>query len=195
MVVADVLELLQPTVGARKELVLTADYAQTVPDMVCTDALRLQQILVNLVGNAIKYTDRGRVVMRVEPAAPGPTRTPCCTVRHLRHRNWPVSRSARRVVPAVSSGRHRVLRGGPGAGHQPETGRAPGRHHRGTDRARPGQHVQLADRPDTAPARRQGDLRRRRVPATPETSPLLLAAATSLPGPAGRRPRRQPPRH
>ena len=61
----------QPT-AARKGLVLTAEYAETVPDMVWTDALRLQQILVNLVGNAIKYTDRGRVVVRVESAAPGP---------------------------------------------------------------------------------------------------------------------------
>ena len=64
-------DLLAPT-AARKGLVLTAEYAESAPDLVQTDALRLQQILVNLVGNAIKYTDRGRVMVRVESAPPGP---------------------------------------------------------------------------------------------------------------------------
>jgi PAS domain S-box-containing protein len=70
-VVADVFDLLAPS-AARKGLVLTSEYGQTVPDLVRTDALRLQQILVNLVGNAIKYTDRGRITVRVESAPPGP---------------------------------------------------------------------------------------------------------------------------
>jgi CheY-like chemotaxis protein len=67
-VVAEVLELLR-TAALAKGLVLTADHDPSVPEEIWIDALRLQQILVNLVSNAIKYTEKGGVIIRVRGAA------------------------------------------------------------------------------------------------------------------------------
>ncbi|MHC5113670.1 MAG: CHASE4 domain-containing protein [Planctomycetota bacterium] len=49
----------------QKGLDLSCDVAAEVPDALVGDALRLRQILVNLVGNAVKFTDDGGIVVRV----------------------------------------------------------------------------------------------------------------------------------
>jgi two-component system sensor histidine kinase/response regulator len=49
----------------RKHLNLGSVFAPALPDRVVGDAGRLRQVLVNLLGNAIKYTEEGTVVVRV----------------------------------------------------------------------------------------------------------------------------------
>jgi two-component system, sensor histidine kinase and response regulator len=49
-----------------KGLELLCDVASDVPETVMGDPGRLRQILVNLVGNAIKFTDEGEIALKVE---------------------------------------------------------------------------------------------------------------------------------
>ena len=51
-----------------KGLELVCDVRPGVPEQVEGDSRRLRQIIVNLVGNAIKFTERGEVVLLAEPA-------------------------------------------------------------------------------------------------------------------------------
>jgi HAMP domain-containing protein/signal transduction histidine kinase/DNA-binding response OmpR family regulator len=58
-------------IAENKKLGFDVELIGDLPRGVQTDAKRLQQILKNLLSNAFKFTDRGRVSLRVEPVSDG----------------------------------------------------------------------------------------------------------------------------
>lgn len=58
-------ELLGPR-AAEKELELSCSVEAETPERVLGDPGRLRQILTNLIGNAVKFTEQGHITVRVE---------------------------------------------------------------------------------------------------------------------------------
>ena len=68
-IVADVAKLMRPRADAAR-LKLSTEELTAIPSQVHSDPTRIRQILLNLVGNAIKFTERGSVRLAVSYAEP-----------------------------------------------------------------------------------------------------------------------------
>ncbi len=49
----------------QKKLTLVVDLASDVPQYIDADLSKLRQVLINLLGNAVKFTERGSIILRV----------------------------------------------------------------------------------------------------------------------------------
>ncbi|HEX8577159.1 MAG TPA: PAS domain S-box protein, partial [Flavobacterium sp.] len=61
----NVIKVLKPT-AKQKGLKLSTSISTRIAPVFLGDALRLEQIFFNLVGNAIKFTDKGKIIIRCE---------------------------------------------------------------------------------------------------------------------------------
>ncbi len=66
----DIIDALQPLAlrAREKDLELSCSISSEIPEVVIGDSGRLRQILINLIGNSIKFTHEGEIELRVEPA-------------------------------------------------------------------------------------------------------------------------------
>ncbi|RME18567.1 MAG: response regulator [Alphaproteobacteria bacterium] len=62
--ILEVVQLMEPTIR-RKGLRIVADYDMFLPSRFRGDPLRIRQILTNLIGNAVKFTEKGQITVRV----------------------------------------------------------------------------------------------------------------------------------
>ncbi|WP_222432835.1 PAS domain-containing hybrid sensor histidine kinase/response regulator [Caenimonas sedimenti] len=79
----DVIEKTREMVAVRaseKGLALVCEVAPEVPTDLVGDPTRLRQVLLNLLGNAIKFTESGEVALRVRPAPPAAAPGTLCFV-------------------------------------------------------------------------------------------------------------------
>ena len=157
-------------------------FAPEVPELALGDPLRLGQILINLVGNAIKFTQHGQVLVSVErdpdsTTAGGLKFTVTDTGIGI------ASRQAPPAVPCIHPGRlfdlAQIRRQRARTGNRLATGRADARHGRGGERTR-----HRAARFHSPRNSETAD------PGRPSVPPTRTFGGTE--NPAGRRQRRQP---
>ncbi|WP_460056355.1 sensor histidine kinase, partial [Spirochaeta dissipatitropha] len=62
--ISEVIHLVRP-LAYRKAIELKSSFLSKIPEFILTDPIRLRQIILNLINNAIKYTESGRVKLNI----------------------------------------------------------------------------------------------------------------------------------
>jgi hypothetical protein len=143
--------------AAEKRLDVAYLFEGDVPAAIDGDVTRLRQVLLNLLANAVKFTEKGEVVLTVQPetrATAGRSSSSRCAT--------PASASARAGIASCSRASARPTARRPAStaaparpGDQQAARRADGRHDVGRERrARPRRDVLLHDRRAVPPSRR-----------------------------------------
>lgn len=63
--VNDLVNVINTRVGSKKKLELTVDFVPEIPRKLYGDNVRIHQILLNLLNNAVKFTEHGEVHLSV----------------------------------------------------------------------------------------------------------------------------------
>ena len=63
--VRDAVEMMRARASA-KSIELLVDASSSIPDFARSDAAKFRQMLINLLGNAVKFTEQGSVILRVD---------------------------------------------------------------------------------------------------------------------------------
>jgi signal transduction histidine kinase/DNA-binding response OmpR family regulator len=84
--------------ASEKELELVCDLAPDVPDMVVGDPLRLQQVMNNLIGNAIKFTAHGEILLSVERIKPASVNDQICLSFRIKDTGIGISKDKQSLI-------------------------------------------------------------------------------------------------
>ena len=107
-----------------------------VPGMVRGDPMRLRQVLINLVGNAIKFTDSGEVIVRVRSVGDDGLLRFEVTDTGIGISDGGADAHIQRLQPGRLVHDAQIRRHRTGAGHLPAAGGADGRRSRRPQRGR-----------------------------------------------------------
>ena len=100
-----------------RDLEVALHIAPNTPEFLVGDAGRLRQVIVNLVGNALKFTDRGEVVLDVSEVS----RTDDQVVLHFQVRDTGIGIPSHRTTSASSMRSRRPTGPPPGSSEAPDS--------------------------------------------------------------------------
>ena len=94
------LEMMFRVRADEKKLSFFVEVIGDVPQYIVTDINKLRQVFINVLGNAVKFTERGGIGLRIRADRQGTT-GPRLRDRDRGHRPGHLGRRARQTVPAV----------------------------------------------------------------------------------------------